>query len=180
MQNPRHKAGTSTQGTKRASVRRGRPATGNSGTDVFSPQKRSEIMRRVTGRNTTPELLVRRFLFGRGFRFRLHDPNLPGCPDIVLRRYKTVVFVHGCFWHQHPDCRKATIPQTRHDWWEAKLRRNVDRDRTVAKLLMEQGWRVVAVWECDTRNPDRLAVALEPLLAVTAAASSHSFRQAHA
>ncbi len=105
-------------------------------------------MRRVKSANTKPEMRVRRWLHARGFRFRLHRKDLPGKPDIVLPKYRTVIFVHGCFWHGHPGCKAADLPASNREYWEAKIGRNVERDRRTRRLLREQGWRVMVVWEC--------------------------------
>lgn len=118
-------------------------------TDPLTPGQRSETMSRVKSANTKPELRVRSALHAMGYRFRLHRKDLPGKPDIVLPKHRTAVFVHGCFWHQHSGCRKATIPQNNRDYWERKLRRNVDRDRNVREELAERGWRVLTLWECE-------------------------------
>ncbi len=120
--------------------------------DVFSTKKRSWIMGRVRGRDTKPELLVRRWLHGRGLRFRLHRADLPGKPDIVLPRHRTVVFVHGCFWHSHPGCKRAALPAANREYWEAKIARNVRRDRRNARALRAAGWSVITLWECKIRR----------------------------
>lgn len=125
---------------------------------------RRRIMRRVRGRDTGPELAVRRFLHRAGYRFRLHDRRLPGSPDLVLRRHRTVVFVHGCFWHRHRGCRRTTTPKTRREFWRRKFTANVARDAAAVRALETLGWRVVVVWECRTRSSGDLAEALEPLL----------------
>lgn len=108
-------------------------------------------MRAIRGKNTTPELQVRKLLFARGLRFRLHDKRLPGAPDIVLPRYHTVVLVHGCFWHGH-DCHLFKVPQARADFWMAKIGANRERDTRDLKALAEQGWRVICVWECALKG----------------------------
>lgn len=126
-------------------------------TDIYSPAKRSKIMAKVKGGNTKPEIYVRSRLHAAGFRFRLHRKDLPGKPDIVLPRYRTVIFVHGCFWHQHPGCRKATLPKQNADFWKIKLGNNVVRDEKNIDQLQAIGWRVEVVWECDlARNVDAL------------------------
>lgn len=130
-------------------------------TDVFTKSKRSEVMSLIKGRNTKPELAVRSMLHRMGYRFRLHKADLPGKPDIVLARYKTVIFVHGCFWHRHKGCRFAYTPKTRADFWLKKLDSNVIRDQQVKADLERLGWRVIAVWECELREPDKLAVCLD-------------------
>jgi DNA mismatch endonuclease (patch repair protein) len=109
-------------------------------------------MSKVKSKNTKPELQVRSWLHKRGFRFRLHRKDLPGIPDIILPKYKTAIFVHGCFWHQHPGCKKATIPRTNHKFWKQKLERNVERDNEHDDQLKRQGWKVITVWECDVKK----------------------------
>ena len=110
---------------------------------------RSRVMSAIRGRDTTPERLVRSALHHHGLRFRLHVRGLPGCPDIVLPRYRTVILVHGCFWHRHIGCAKSTLPATNRAWWVAKLRRNRARDRRNIRGLRTAGWRVIVVWECE-------------------------------
>ncbi|MDR9750992.1 DNA mismatch endonuclease Vsr [Pseudomonas sp. SZMC_28357] len=112
---------------------------------------RTKIMRSVSRGDTRPEILVRSLLHQLGFRFRLHQKSLPGTPDIVLPKYHTVVFVHGCFWHRHPGCRYASTPKTRQDYWLPKFEANVMRDARKEAQLHELGWRVLVVWECETR-----------------------------
>ena len=106
----------------------------------------------IGGRNTKPEIVVRKALFAAGFRFRLHRKDLPGHPDVVLPGRRVVVFIHGCFWHSHPGCRHARMPATRKEFWERKLAANVERDRRVRDALLSAGWRVLVVWECATRS----------------------------
>lgn len=120
--------------------------------DVVSPAKRSEMMSGIRGKDTLPELLVRRTLFAAGYRFRLQRRDLPGSPDIVLPRHRVAIFVHGCFWHMHHNCRFSKIPSTRTEFWRAKLSRNAERDRAATQALKEAGWRVLTVWECATRG----------------------------
>ncbi|TCJ30424.1 very short patch repair endonuclease [Nocardioides jejuensis] len=120
--------------------------------DVVSPEVRSRMMSGIRGKNTKPELLLRRELHRRGLRFRLHDKRLPGSPDLVFPKFKAVVFVNGCFWHGHVGCRYFKIPQTRRDFWLAKITRNQKRDVEVRAALSELGWRVATVWECATRK----------------------------
>lgn len=119
--------------------------------DVFTPQKRSAIMRAIRAADTKPEILVRRLLFASGFRFRLRQSKLPGKPDIVLPKWKLAVFVNGCFWHQHEACARASIPHSKEGYWLPKLRRNVERDREEHQALLSAGWRVLIVWECACR-----------------------------
>ena len=120
--------------------------------DIVDPAVRSRIMAQIGGKDTKPELVLRRALHARGLRFRLHDRKLPGTPDLVFRRFGAACFVHGCFWHRHEGCRYATDPATRRDYWQAKFRANVERDRRVRKELFEAGWRVAVVWECALRR----------------------------
>ena len=120
--------------------------------DPLSPQGRSERMRRIKSANTAPELIVRRGLFERGFRYRLHDRRLPGRPDIVLRRYRTAIFVNGCFWHAHV-CQKGRIPWTRSSFWSEKFESNRRRDQRVKRALGRLGWKCVVVWECQLKTP---------------------------
>jgi DNA mismatch endonuclease (patch repair protein) len=120
--------------------------------DVFSKEKRSWIMSRISGSNTKPEIIVRKIIHALGFRFRLHDRNLPGTPDIVLPRHKKVIFVHGCFWHGHKGCKRSTLPTTRSAFWKNKLNGNIVRDEENIKYLRRQGWKVHVVWQCQMRE----------------------------
>ena len=134
-------------------------------TDRISKAHRSWNMSRIRGKDTTPEILLRKLLHRAGYRFRLHSPNLPGKPDIVLKKYKTVIFVHGCFWHRHEDCPGATFPKTRTGFWLDKFRGTVERDRRKQKELEEAGWRVVTVWECQlNRDPESIMTLIETQL----------------
>lgn len=131
--------------------------------DIVDPATRSRMMSGIRGRNTKPELVVRRYLHRLGFRFRLHDRRLPGRPDIVLPRYRTVVEVRGCFWHCHGGCRYAARPKSNADFWAAKLRGNVERDARNTAALEEAGWRVLVIWECEVRDTaalEQLAVSI--------------------
>lgn len=123
--------------------------------DTHSKAVRSYNMSRVRGRDTKPEILVRKFLFRGGFRYRLYDKRLPGKPDIVLPKYKTVIFVHGCFWHGHEGCRFFSIPQTRTAWWQDKINKNKANDAKAAAALRGQGWRVIIIWECGLKPEKR-------------------------
>jgi DNA mismatch endonuclease (patch repair protein) len=114
-------------------------------------------MSRIRGRDTSPEIAVRRALHTAGFRFRLHRRDLPGTPDIVLIRQRIAIFVHGCYWHRHEGCRNATTPGTRTDFWQAKFAANVERDARKTVALEAAGWKVVVIWECEAAKPDRLA-----------------------
>lgn len=122
--------------------------------DVVSPAKRSQMMSGIRGKNSQPELLVRRLLFASGYRFRLHRRDLPGTPDLVMPGRKVAIFVHGCFWHLHKGCRYAKMPATRSDFWKTKLEANVARDRRAVEELLGSGWRVLTVWECATRDAE--------------------------
>lgn len=128
--------------------------------DSISCEHRSWNMSRIRGENTAPELAVRSALHRLGFRFRLHVSSLPGRPDIVLPRHRTVIFVHGCFWHRHLGCKLSYLPKSRVAFWRAKFDANVARDKVVRRELRSLGWRVVVVWQCEAENPDRLASVL--------------------
>jgi DNA mismatch endonuclease (patch repair protein) len=130
--------------------------------DVFSKEERSRVMRRVKGADTKPEMRVRRWLHAQGFRFRLHRKDLPGKPDIVLRKYKTVVFVHGCFWHGHAGCKASELPASNREYWVGKIGRNVERDLRNQRLLKEAGWRVVVVWECRLGELEETLASIRP------------------
>lgn len=108
-------------------------------------------MSRVKGKDTRPELTVRKFLFAQGFRYRLHDKRLPGSPDIILPKYKTIIFVHGCFFHGHEGCRYFVIPKTRTEWWVNKINANRARDQEKTRLLQQSGWQVIVVYECELK-----------------------------
>lgn len=127
--------------------------------DTVSPAQRRYIMASVRGKHTKPEMLVRSLVHRLGLRFRLHDRNLPGHPDLVLPKYRTVIFVHGCFWHRH-GCSKTTTPKTRIDFWQAKFDANVARDRRQREALEAAGWRVLEVWECEIAEVDALTARL--------------------
>ncbi len=133
--------------------------------DVVSAGKRSQMMSGIRGRDTGPEIRVRRLLHSSGLRFRLHRRDLPGTPDIVLPRHRVVVFVHGCFWHFHAGCRLAKVPGSRPEFWRAKLLSNRARDTLAVKALEAMGWRVLVVWECWLRATPDEKVAAEALAA---------------
>ncbi len=120
--------------------------------DVVDPATRSRMMAGIQGKNTKPELLVRKYLHSLGLRFRLHAKELPGKPDLVFPKYKAAVFVHGCFWHRHAGCKYATTPNSREQFWTNKLSENVARDSYQIAALKGLGWRVFVVWECELRN----------------------------
>lgn len=133
--------------------------------EKISPEVRSRMMAGIRSANTKPELLVRRYLHQAGFRFRLFPKDLPGRPDVVLAKWRTVLFVHGCFWHGHRGCRYFRIPKTRTEWWTAKIEANIARDARAEAQLREIGWRVGVVWECALRaHPDRTLSAVEGFL----------------
>ncbi len=119
--------------------------------DTLTREQRSWNMSRIRGRNTGPELRLRSLLHRSGFRFRLHAKQLPGCPDVVLPKYRIAIFVHGCFWHRHPGCRNATTPSTRREFWQEKLDGNVIRDARNRAALEAAGWAVMTVWECELK-----------------------------
>lgn len=120
--------------------------------DIVDSQTRSRMMAGIHGKNTTPEIAIRKRLFAKGFRYRLNVANLPGKPDIVLPKYRTIILIHGCFWHYHT-CSLFKMPQTRREFWEQKLSGNRVRDERNRRLLLEQGWRIVTVYECAWRFP---------------------------
>jgi len=124
--------------------------------DTLTPSQRSERMSRIRSRDTKPEIALRKALHGLGFRFRVHKTGLPGKPDLVLLKYRCVIFVHGCFWHRHPGCKVATTPKSNIEFWLAKFFRNVDRDKKVKNELLAAGWRYEVVWECETKKPEVL------------------------
>lgn len=119
--------------------------------DVHNKATRSYNMSQIKGKHTKPEMLVRKFLFANGFRHRLHDKKLPGKPDIVLAKYKTVIFVHGCFWHGHEGCKYYVVPKTRTEWWLNKINGNIAIDKKAVKGLKKDGWKIINVWECELK-----------------------------
>lgn len=135
--------------------------------DRLSIERRSWLMSRVKSKDTTPELRTRRVAHALGLRFRLHRKDLPGNPDLVFPKYRTVVFVHGCFWHRHVDCRKASEPKSRIDFWEEKFRRNVARDKKNETELQRLGWNVIIIWECETRDLTLLREKIESIRSTT-------------
>jgi DNA mismatch endonuclease (patch repair protein) len=135
--------------------------------DVHDKATRSYNMSRIRSKNTKPEILVRKFLHAQGFRFRLHDKKLPGKPDIVLPKYKMVIFIHGCFWHGHKDCKYFVIPKTRTKWWLNKINSNIANDKKAVGTLEKEGWRIIQLWQCDLRikKADKtLSIMLKKLL----------------
>lgn len=133
-------------------------------TDVFTKEKRHEIMANIKGRDTKPEKIVRSMIHRMGFRFSLHRTDLPGKPDIVLPRHRKIILVNGCFWHGHKGCKKATIPQTNTEFWTTKIEKNRSRDRRVVRQLRRLGWVVLVIWQCEISKPDRLLTKLEKFL----------------
>lgn len=122
-------------------------------TDRLTPEQRHAVMAAIHGKDTKPEVLVRRFLWHRGYRYRLNHKSLPGKPDVVLRKYRTCIFVNGCFWHGHEGCKLYTIPKTNTDFWLTKVRRNKQRDAKVLEQVADMGWHSVTIWECQLK-PD--------------------------
>lgn len=125
-------------------------------TDIVDSERRSENMSRIKGRDTAPELAVRRIAHGLGFRFRLHRKDIPGCPDLVFPKYRLAVFVHGCFWHRHDGCQYTYMPKSRTAFWTKKFGQNVARDYRNGKALQELGWQVLVIWECETWNKEKV------------------------
>lgn len=123
-------------------------------------------MSRIRSKDTSPEMIVRRLVHSMGYRYRLHSPNLPGKPDLVLARLKCIVDVRGCFWHQHDGCVDSHIPKSRIEYWQPKLQRNRERDQTNLQLLRSLGWRVLVLWECEVTDSKRLAARLKKFLEV--------------
>ncbi len=109
-------------------------------------------MSKISGKETKPEILVRKFLFSKGFRYRKNQKSLPGSPDIVLKKYNTIIFIQGCFWHGHKNCKKASMPSTNKEFWEVKIHKNIERDKRVNEELRKSKWKVITVWECKINN----------------------------
>ena len=128
--------------------------------DRLTPERRSWLMSRVGGKNTTPEIVVRKIAHSLGLRFRLHRRDLPGTPDLVFPKWRTAIFVHGCFWHRHSGCAKASTPKTRTKYWRDKFKSNVGRDKRNTDLLRKHGWSVVTVWECETKDVESVRATL--------------------
>ncbi len=126
--------------------------------DVHSKEVRSYNMSRIKGKDTKPEILVRKFLFTKGLRYRLHDKKMAGKPDIVLAKYRTVVFIHGCFWHGHEGCKYFVLPKTRTDWWLSKINKNKEKDNDTILKLNKEGWHAIVVWECDLKSKKKQEV----------------------
>ncbi|MES2592190.1 MAG: DNA mismatch endonuclease Vsr [Bacteroidota bacterium] len=131
--------------------------------DVHSKKTRSYNMSRIKGKNTKPEILVRKFLFSQGFRYKLHDRKLPGKPDIVLPKYNTLIFIQGCFWHGHKGCKYFVIPKTRTEWWISKINTNISNDKNNMDLLRKIKWKIIEIWECDLKK-DKIEKTLKKLV----------------
>ena len=127
-------------------------------------EQRSRNMSAIKSKNTKPEIAVRKLLHSMGYRFRLHRKDLPGSPDIVLPKYKKVIFVHGCFWHRHQNCKYASNPKTRREFWEKKFKENIERDKKTQEKLKNLGWKTKIVWECEIKKQDKLIKKLEDFL----------------
>jgi DNA mismatch endonuclease (patch repair protein) len=132
--------------------------------DSLSPAERSEIMARVRSKNSRPELFVRKLVFALGYRYRLHARDLPGHPDLVFRKRRKVIFVHGCFWHRHAACALARLPKSRLDFWVPKLEGNKQRDQRNKRALTKDGWKVLTIWECQLKNTDRMLAKIRSFL----------------
>lgn len=132
--------------------------------DIVSRSKRKEMMSSVKQRHTKPEITVRKLLHRLGYRFRLHSKKLPGTPDIVLPKYKAVIFVHGCFWHQHESCRKARRPTSNVEFWNEKLNRNIERDKRKESELKKSGWKVSIIWDCEMKDENFLIKKIKKFL----------------
>ena len=120
--------------------------------DVHDPDTRSYNMSQIKGKDTKPELMVRKFLFSKGYRYRLHDKKLPGKPDIILPKYRTIIMVHGCFWHGHEGCKYFKIPDTNTEWWSEKIKKNKTNDEKNETALIALGWKIITVFECELKN----------------------------
>jgi DNA mismatch endonuclease (patch repair protein) len=144
--------------------------------DFLTSAARSEHMRKITSKDTSPELVVRSLAHKLGFRFRLHRRDLPGTPDLVFPGLRKVIFVHGCFWHLHPGCHLARIPKTRVQYWKPKLERNRDRDVAILVTLRKLGWKVLVIWECETAEPELLARKLKKFLRIGSATRRYRVR----
>jgi DNA mismatch endonuclease (patch repair protein) len=125
-------------------------------TDCLTPQKRSWLMSQVPSKDTTTELIVRRLVHSMGYRYRLHGSDLPGKPDIVLPKYKKIILVHGCFWHRHKGCRKSGVPKSKKHFWLDKFEKNIRRDAKEMRILKKYGWRILVVWQCQTKDNEKL------------------------
>lgn len=147
--------------------------------DVMTPEQRSSCMAAIKGKDTKPEMIVRRYLFSQGLRFRVQVRKLPGTPDIVLPKYKTVVFVNGCFWHGHEGCKYFRLPKSNVKFWKEKIERNVERDKKSMQDLLDMGWKVIRVWECELRNKSNREEKLDKIYTSITSAdrSEYSFEE---
>jgi len=132
--------------------------------DKLTPQRRSENMRRIKSKNSTPELALRTLIFKMGFRYRLHASQLPGKPDLVFPGRKKAIFLHGCFWHQHGPCPDSRLPKSRQDYWLPKLKRNQERDKDAQRKLRELGWNSLVIWECEMKDPTKIKKTVQKFL----------------
>jgi DNA mismatch endonuclease (patch repair protein) len=124
-------------------------------TDVHTKEVRSYNMSQIRGKNTKPEMLVRKYLFSKGLRYKLHDKNLPGKPDLILPKFKTVILINGCYWHGHENCKYFVPPKTNRDWWLKKINGNKIRDEKNKQELISKGWKVIVLWECELKSANR-------------------------
>ena len=131
--------------------------------DIYSKSKRSDIMSKISGKETKPEILVRKYLFSKGFRFRKNVKGLPGKPDIVLPKYKVIIFIHGCFWHGH-SCKRGNLPSSNIQFWENKISQNLSRDKNVTQKLKELGWKVIIIWQFEIQNNLSREIRLDQLI----------------
>lgn len=149
-------------------------------TDVLTSEQRSRCMAAVKGKDTKPEMIVRKYLFSRGLRFRVQVRKLPGTPDIVLPKYKTVIFVNGCFWHGHEGCKYFRLPKSNVEFWKEKIERNIERDKESELALLDLGWKVIRVWECELRDKSNRENTLNKIYnSITSSSNSgYSFEEA--
>lgn len=147
--------------------------------DVMTSEQRSRCMAAIKGKDTKPEMIVRKYLFSRGVRFRVQVRKLPGTPDIVLPKYKTAIFVNGCFWHGHEGCKYFRLPKSNVEFWKEKIERNIERDRESMQALLDLGWKVIRVWECELRNKANREEALNKIYTriTSPAGSGYSFEE---
>lgn len=132
--------------------------------DTITPNQRSKVMSRIPSKNTTPEFAVRSWLHTHGYRFRIHRKDLPGKPDIILPKYNIIIFVNGCFWHQHKGCKKAVLPKSNQEYWLPKLRKNIESQEKAIFSLREKGWNIYIIWECETKRTEELTSRLKEIL----------------
>ncbi len=132
--------------------------------DILTVAERSERMSRIKSKNSKAEVRVRQIVHRMGFRYRLHNPTLPGKPDLVLRQHNKIIFIHGCYWHRHGKCRRLTIPESNAEFWQRKFQQNIERDQRIAKQLADLGWKVLVVWECETKDEESLKRKLKRFL----------------